>query len=42
MAVIDGELIRLERSVVLKVHPQALQVVFPKVAEIAQTSAVTK
>lgn len=30
-AVIDGELIRLDRSITLKVHPQALQVVLPKV-----------
>ena len=29
MAVIDGELIKLDRSVVLKVHPGALKVIFP-------------
>jgi diacylglycerol kinase family enzyme len=30
-AVIDGELIRLERSIVLRIHPGALKVVLPKV-----------
>lgn len=30
-AVIDGELIRLERSIVLRIHPGALKVVQPKV-----------
>ena len=36
-AVIDGELIKLDRSVVLKVHPGALRVILPKVTEIAST-----
>jgi diacylglycerol kinase family enzyme len=31
-AVIDGELIRLDRLVTLKVHPQGLKVMLPKVA----------
>lgn len=30
LAVIDGELIKLDRSVVLKVHPGALKVILPK------------
>lgn len=34
-AVIDGELIKLDRSVVLKVHPGALRVILPKTAENA-------
>lgn len=34
-AVIDGELIQLDRSVTLKVHPQALKVVLPRVAAAA-------
>lgn len=34
-AVIDGELIRLDRSVTLKVHPQALKVVRPRVEPAA-------
>ena len=33
-AVIDGELIRLERLVTLKVHPQGLRVVLPKKAGV--------
>lgn len=40
-AVIDGELIRLERSVTLKVHPQALKVVLPAVAATAPETAVS-
>jgi diacylglycerol kinase family enzyme len=35
-AVIDGELINLDRSVVLKVHPGGLKVVLPKSSENAQ------
>ncbi|MET3899897.1 diacylglycerol kinase family enzyme [Devosia sp. UYZn731] len=35
MAVIDGELIRLDRSVTLKVHPQALKVVLPRAVAAA-------
>ena len=31
-AVIDGELIALDRSVMLKLHPQALKVILPKIA----------
>jgi diacylglycerol kinase family enzyme len=31
-AVIDGELIKLDRSVTLKIHPGALKVVLPKLA----------
>jgi diacylglycerol kinase family enzyme len=38
MAVIDGELIRLDRSVTLKVHPQALMVVRPRVEAVAATA----
>jgi diacylglycerol kinase family enzyme len=41
MAVVDGELIRLDRSVTLKVHPQALKVVLPKVDAPAQVAVVT-
>lgn len=35
MAVIDGELIKLDRSVVLKVHPGALKVIFPALTALA-------
>ena len=34
-AVIDGELIKLDRSVVLKVHPGALRVILPKVPAVS-------
>ena len=37
-AVIDGELIKLDRSVTLKIHPGALKVVMPKPAPLPQTS----
>ena len=42
MAVIDGELIRLDRSVTLKVHPQALKVVRPKVEAVAATAGASE
>jgi diacylglycerol kinase family enzyme len=32
-AVVDGELIKLERSVTLKVHPGGLKVILPKVPD---------
>jgi diacylglycerol kinase family enzyme len=35
-AVVDGELIKLDRSVTLKVHPGALKVLLPKVAAPAE------
>jgi diacylglycerol kinase family enzyme len=41
-AVIDGELIRLDRSVTLKVHPQGLKVMLPKVVVAAQPAALTE
>lgn len=34
-AVIDGELIKLDKSVVLKIHPGALRVILPKLADSA-------
>jgi diacylglycerol kinase family enzyme len=37
VAVIDGELVKLAETVELKVHPGALQVVMPKLAEAATT-----
>lgn len=37
-AVVDGELIKLEKSVRLKVHPGALKVMLPKVAASAETA----
>lgn len=40
-AVIDGELIRLDRVVTLKVHPRALKVMLPKVAA-AQPAALNE
>lgn len=35
-AVIDGELIKLDRSVTLKLHPLALKVIVPKAAPPAE------
>jgi len=40
-AVIDGELIRLDKSVTLKVHPQGLKVILPK-AEAAPAPAASE
>ncbi|MET3924327.1 diacylglycerol kinase family protein [Devosia sp. 2618] len=34
-AVVDGELIKLDSSVALKVHPGAIKVILPKISEIA-------
>lgn len=36
-AVIDGELIKLERSIVLRIHPQALKVVQPRIAAAVES-----
>jgi diacylglycerol kinase family enzyme len=40
-AVIDGELIKLDRSVTVKVHPQALKIVRPR-AVAPQPAAATE
>ena len=41
-AVIDGELVKLEQSVTLKVHPGGLKVLLPAISKMGRDEAGTK